>query len=264
LNHKTWLDQALVLFKREIKNRLAYKMTLTFGVISGLSALITYGFLGNSAVMSVTSQSYGMGLASYLVSGVAFSSIITTGPGMFIQHSSANQLEEILVTPTGFKAYLVTSSLFDILAGLGGAAIFFMLSILLLGLSFSFNVPLLLTILALGVVSSIGLGFIGLGLQLVYKQTAIVSWILFTVTGIVGNMIVPIQVLPGFAQTIAVLTPQYYFFTGIRVALGSNVASAATILVTFAPYTLVLLCLGFISLNHGLRFLRHNGTHRWV
>ena len=261
---KTWSDQAAVLFKREIKNRLAYRMTLVFGIVSGFSGLISYGFLGSSAVTSVTSNTYGMGLESFLVSGVAFSSIITTGPSLFLHHSNASQIEEILVTPTGFKTYLLTSSILDILAGIGGAALLFAFSILLLGLNFSYNLPLLSAILALGVASSVGLGFIGLGLQLVYKQTAIVSWVLFTLTGLAGNMIVPLQVLPEFVQSISLFIPQYYFFTGIRLALGSNVTSFTSILLIFTAYALVLLGLGIVVLNHGIRSIRHNGTHRWV
>src|SRR5205807_904884 len=106
----------------------------------------------------------------------------------------------------------------------------------ILGLTFSYNLPLLSLILMLGIMGSIGLGFIGLGLQLVYKQTAIVTWVLFTLTGLLGNMIVPVQLLPGFAQTVSYLTPQYYFFTGVRVALGSDVTSPGYLVLFFGLY----------------------------
>lgn len=238
-------------------------MTLILGVISGFLGLLVYGLLGSSASGSLTSQSYGMSLTSFLVTGVAFSSIITSGPAMFLEHSNPGELEEVLVTPTGFREYLLTSSAFNILTTLASTLLFFGLSIVILGLVFSYNVPLLVIVIMLGFLSSIGLGFIGLGLRLVYKQTSVLSWILFSMTGLLGNMIVPIQILPSIIQSFSYATPQYYFFTGIRVALGSNTASANFITPIFAMYTLVLLILGHIVLNYGMKFIRRNGTHRW-
>ena len=205
-----------------------------------------------------------MGLASFLVSGVAFSSIVTSGPSMFSQYSSPSQLEEVLVTPTGFREFLLTSSFLNILVSLGSAIVFFALSVSLLGLNYSYNLPVLSTVLVLGVLSSIGLGFISLGFQLIYKQTGLVTFLLFSLTGLVGNMVVPVQVLPPVVQVISRLTPQYYFFTGVRVALGSNVSQPGPLLALFGFYSLVLVVAGLVVLDRGLRFIRRNGTHRWT
>jgi ABC-type multidrug transport system permease subunit len=258
------VERLVALTKRELTIRASYRMTAILGLVSGLSGLLVYGLLGGTAIVSVTSQDYGMGLASFLVSGVAFSSIITSGPSLFAQYSSPSQLEEVLVTPTGFKEFLLTSSFLNILESLGTAIIFFALSILLLGLNFSYNLPVLSIVLVLGVLASIGLGFVSLGFQLVYKQTSLVTFVLFSLTGLVGNMVVPVQVLPSAVQFVSRLTPQYYFFTGIRVALGSNVSQPGLLLALLALYSLVLLAAGLVVLDQGLRFVRRNGTHRWT
>ncbi len=239
-------------------------MTTILGLAGGLSGLLVYGLLGGTAVVSVTSQDYGMGLASFLVSGVAFSSIVTAGPSMFSQYSSPSQLEEVLVTPTGFREFLLTSSFLNIIVSLGSAIVFFALSVSLLGLNYSYNLPVLSTVLLLGVLASIGLGFISLGVQLIYKQTGLVTFLLFSLTGLIGNMVVPVQVLPPVVQVISRLTPQYYFFTGVRVALGSNVSQTGPLLALFAFYSLVLVVAGLVVLDRGLRFIRRNGTHRWT
>ena len=253
-----------VIVKREIRVKISYKMTILIAGVSVFSGLISYAFLGNGAVVSVTSQEYGMSLAAFLVSGVAFSSIITNGLSMFGEYANPSQIEEVMVTPTDFRLFVLYSSLLSILVGLGTAALLFLVSVLLLGLTFSYNFPLLFAVIILGVSSSIGLGFIGLGLQLVYKQTYFLSWLLYSFTSLVGNMIVPVQILPNVLQAASYVTPQYYFFTGIRVALGSTVAPAYTILVTFVVYSVLLLFLGLLALRHGLEFIRHNGTHRWT
>jgi|SRR5882672_1549060 len=264
LRFPLWVEKLFVLSKREIKDKLSYRMTFAFGVISGIMGLLVYGLLGESATVSTTSQTYGMSLAAYLVSGVAFSSIISSGPGMFNQYADPSRLEEVMTTPSGFCEYILLSSILNILSSIGTALLFFSVSVLLLGLSYSYNGPALLGVIALGIISSIGLGFAGLGLRLVYKQTSILSWLLFSVTGIVGNFLVPVQILPDSIRALSYLIPQYYFFTGIRIALGSNVAPALSLFATFALYCLVLLLTGLYVLRLGLRFVRRNGTHRWT
>ena len=258
------LERLVELTRRELTIRASYRMTTLLGLASGLSGLLVYGLLGGTAVVSVTSQDYGMGLASFLVSGVAFSSIMTTGPSLFSQYSSSSQLEEVLVTPTGFREFLLTSSVLNILVSIGSAILFFGLSVSLLELNYYYNLPVLSAVLSLGVLASIGLGFISLGFQLIYKQTGLVTFAMFSLTGIVGNMVVPIQILPSVIQVVSRLTPQYYFFTGIRVALGSNISQPGPILAPFALYSLVLLVAGLAVLDRGLKFIRRNGTHRWT
>jgi ABC-type multidrug transport system permease subunit len=258
------IERLGVIVKREIKIKLSYKLTMLVAVVSVFSGLLSYAFLGNGAVVSVTSQEYGMSLAAFLVSGVAFSSIVNNGLSMFGEFANASQIEEVLVTPTDFRLFVLYSSMLSILVGLGSAALLFLVTTLVLGLTFSYNFALLFAVIILGVTSSIGMGFIGLGFQLVYKQTYFLSWLLSSFSSLVGNMIVPVQVLPSFLQAASYVTPQYYFFTGIRVALGSTVAPAYTILGTFLIYSVLLLFLGLLSFRHGLKFIRQNGTHRWT
>lgn len=258
------MERLFVLVKQEIKARVSYRMTLLTGIVGTVAGLLAYGLLGNSSVVSVTSGTYGMSLASYLISGVAFSAIITNGLGMFDQYASPSQVEEVMVTPTGFREYVLLSSSLNILLTLGSAIFSFVAGVFLFSLNYSYNISALVAIVVLGFLSSIGLGFLGLGFQLVFKQTAVLSWLLYAFTGVVGNMLVPVEVLPGWAQTVSYLSPQYYFFTGIRVALGSQVAPVFSLLAIFTFYTIILLIAGLVVLDRGLRFVKRNGTHRWM
>jgi ABC-type multidrug transport system permease subunit len=258
------MERVVTFFKRELKIRASYRATFIIGIVSGISGLLVYGLLGNSASGSITTQAYNMSLGSYLVSGVAFTPIIAAGPAMFSQHSSPSELEEVMVTPTGFREYILTSSAFDILSTLGGTGFFFGLSVFLLGLNYSFNIPLLALVVLLGLTSSIGLGFIGLGTRLIYKQASLASWVLFSLSGLLGNVIVPVQILPTPLQGVSYVTPQYYFFTSLRIALGSRSPPLYPLIAWFVLYTLILLSLGVLVLEHGLRTIRRNGTHRWT
>jgi ABC-type multidrug transport system permease subunit len=258
------MSRSLAILKREFKAKIAYRMAIGTSAISLVAGLLAYGLLGNTAVVSVTTSTYKMSLAAFLVSGVAFAPLITNGLGMFSNYTFPTQIEEVMVTPTDFRQYLLLSSMLSILTGIGGAALSFVAGIFLFGLTFAYNVPALAVVILLGVVTSVALGFLGVAFQLVYKQTAIVSWLLYAFTGIAGNMLVPTQVLPGLVQDVSFLTPQYYFFTGIRASLGSDVAPMVSLLTLFGVYSITLVGAGLLALDRALRFLRRTGTHRWT
>src|SRR5437667_5630730 len=74
LSSSLWLERLFAFSKRDLKLKVSYRMSLILGLTSSISGLLVYGLLGNSASASITTQSYNMSLASYLVSGVAFSS----------------------------------------------------------------------------------------------------------------------------------------------------------------------------------------------
>jgi len=264
LSGKSVSGQLFAVAKREVKARIAYRMTIVTSTVSVATGLLAYGLLGRTSIVSVTTSTYGMTLASFLVSGVAFAPLITNGLGMFGNYIYPGQIEEVMTMPTGFRQYLLLSSALPISISIGSAALSFTLGIFLFGLTFSYNIPALAAVVLLGVVTSVALGFLGVAFQLVYKQTSVLSWLLYAFTGVAGNMLVPTQVLPQIVQDISFLTPQYYFFTGIRIALGSDLASLTSMLEIFTAYAVILIALALFSLERALMFLRRNGTHGWA
>ena len=264
ITFSAWLNRWWVILRREALIRASYRLTALTGIVSTVMGIIIYGLLGSTAIASTTSNTYGMSLGSYLISGVAFSPIVASGLGLFLTFLSPNSIEEVLVTRTGLREYLIAASSFTLMTTVASAVISFTMATLVFGIQYSYDIPLLAIIILLGTVTSIGLGYIGLAFNLVFKQTAVLSWLLYTFTGLVGNMLVPVQVLPAAVQALSFVTPQYYFFTGIRVALGSQVAPATDLVGIFTIYSLFLLGLGVLSLNRAMRSVRRTGTLRWV
>ena len=78
-------------------------MTIVTSTVSVLTGLLAYGLLGRTSIVSVTTSTYGMTLASFLVSGVAFAPLITNGLGMFGNYIYPGQIEEIMTMPTSFR-----------------------------------------------------------------------------------------------------------------------------------------------------------------
>lgn len=259
-----WLNRWWVIVRREALIRASYRLTALTGIVSTVMGIIIYGLLGSTAIASTTASTYGMSLGAYLISGVAFAPIAANSLGMFLSFVSPNSIEELLVTRTGLREYLIAASSFSTITTVASALFSFIVATFLFGIPYSYDIPLMTIIILLGVAASVGLGYIGLAFNLVYKQTAVLSWLLYTFTGLVGNMLVPVQILPPIIQGLSLVTPQYYFFTGVRVALGSHVESATNIVGIFTVYTLILLGLGILSLDRAMRSIRRTGTHRWT
>ena len=238
-------------------------MTVVMGSINVVSGLLVYGLLGNSSVVSLTTSSYGMSLTSFLVSGIAFAPVITSGLGLFTSFLYPSQLETVMTTTTGFRKYLMLNSVLPISINLGSSTVSFVAGVFLFGLNFSYNIFAFALVIMLGVATALALGLVGAAFQLVFKQTAVLSWFLFAFTGIAGNMLVPSQVLPGSVQVVSYLLPQYYFFTGIRVALGSDAAPLVSILLPFGLYAILLNVCGFVAVSRSLVHLRQTGTYSW-
>lgn len=246
-----------------MKLRATYRLNFIIGLISGLSGLLSYALLGASAYGSVTVKTYGMSLGAYLVSGTAFGSIIILGPSLFAQSGLA-RAEEILATPTSFREYIILSSLIGMLITLATSIAYFSVSVLTLGISYNYNVILLTGVVIVGVVCSIGLGLFGLSISLVYKQSSLFSWLILSATGLIGNMIVPVEIFPPFIRNLSYIVPQYYFFTLIRVSLGANGIEAPTLFASFVAWSAALVFAGNLSLSWALRSIRRDGTFLWV
>ena len=102
MNNPIWMHQLFAIFKREMRTKMSYRMTMVTSSLSIVAGLVAFGFLGNTSVVSVTTSAYGMSLSSFLVSGVAFAPIITNGLGLFSGYLYPSQIEAVMTTPTGF------------------------------------------------------------------------------------------------------------------------------------------------------------------
>ena len=94
--------------------------------------------------------------------------------------------------------------------------VYLFIGVYFFGVVLAVNILGTLIVLALGIGTFIGFSMIGSGILILTKQGDPVTALITIATSLFGNVLFPPQVLPPLLQTIAYITPPYYFFTCIR------------------------------------------------
>jgi ABC-type multidrug transport system permease subunit len=207
---------------------------------------------------------YGMSLTTYLIIGIAFSTYL--GQSLTLVQRTINPwaLEEVLVSPTRLSTFIVGSSLWGFIWSTGVIAIYLAVGILAFGMVLSVNLAGTLLVMALGIMSFIGLSMIGAGVLIVTKQGDPVSTLITIATGLFGNVLFPPQVMPIQLQIVSYFLPQYYFFTTIRLLLtGWSIQAVLPQILILALMCAVIVPLGYIVFTWCLKIARKNGTLSW-
>ena len=159
-------------------------------------------------------------------------------------------IEYTFMAPISRLTHLLGATLFAILYGVLHTAI------ILVVVSFFFDVSLAqanfigaMVLLIVGSLSFVGMGIFAAVLPLLFPErgaqmTNVIKALILLVSGVYF----PIVVLPGWMQTISLLSPAYYVLAGMRQALLEN----ASVLSLAQSYVLPLLIIGVIAVPSGL------------
>ncbi|HEX6288092.1 MAG TPA: ABC transporter permease [Herpetosiphonaceae bacterium] len=159
-------------------------------------------------------------------------------------------IEYTFMAPISRLTHLLGATLFAILYGVLHTAV------ILAVVSFFFDVSLAqanfvgaMVLLIVGSLSFVGMGIFAAVLPLLFPErgaqmTNVIKALILLVSGVYF----PIAVLPGWMQTISLLSPAYYVLAGMREALLAN----ASVLSLAQAYVLPLLIIGLIAVPSGL------------
>jgi ABC-2 type transport system permease protein len=161
-------------------------------------------------------------------------------------------IEYTFMAPISRLTHLLGATLFAILYGVLHTAV------ILAVVSFFFDVSLAqanfigaMVLLSVGSLSFVGMGIFAAVLPLLFPErgaqmTNVIKALILLVSGVYF----PIVVLPGWMQTISLLSPAYYVLAGMREALLEN----ASVFSLAQAYVLPLLIIGVIAVPSGLWF----------
>ncbi|MGH2448903.1 MAG: ABC transporter permease [Chloroflexota bacterium] len=141
-------------------------------------------------------------------------------------------IEYTMMSPISRLTYMLGSSLFGIVYGLGRTA--FVLIALILMFHLEPNQSGLLpsvAIVAVGSISFVGIGIMAATLPLLFTEKgAQMTYVIEAVLLLISGVYYPISVLPGWMQPFSHLSPATYILSGIRSALlghgGSDLAAS--------------------------------------
>ncbi len=231
--------------------------TLMFSLFSNLLSGQNISFL----------QPYGGDFFSFVIVGIAFSDYLVSSTNTFAGEIRAAQvvgtLESLLVTPTSIMTILFSSYMYTLLATSLRIVWYFILGAWVFGVHFQAVGPgtVLLTFL-LSLLPFYGLGLLSATFILVFKQGSPISGLIAVSSGLLGGVLYPVAVLPGWLKPISALLPITHGLEAMRQVLlnGASLADIRTQLLILLVFSVVLLTIGIGSIYFGLRVARKEGS----
>ena len=258
------LEKIYYFMKRDIISFSTYKTNIVLMVFSALFGALSYAYLGANAQMQSVLQMYHMNLTTYLIIGIAFNTYLSQSLTLVQRTINPWSLEEVLVSPTGLVTFILGSSLWSFIWSTGVIIIYLAVGILAFGVVLSVDILGTIIVVALGIGTFIGFSMAGAGILILTKQGDPVTTVITIATSLFGNVLFPPQVMPVQLQVISFFTPQYYFFTTIRLVLtGSPLYTILPDLLVLILMCAVILPVGYLVYSWCLKTARKNGTLSW-
>jgi ABC-2 type transport system permease protein len=254
---------------KDLMLAVSYRFATLLAVIEVMSGLLIYFFIDRLFGQEVVRylQPYGVGYFAYVLLGLALFSFMGTGiSGLAAQvgwEQITGTLEAILATPLHSGTVALGLSLSGVLYACAEMAGYLLLGVVLLGAPVG-NVNLIsaVVILVLAVISFNSLGLLAASVIMIFKRGNPVAWIFQGVAGLVGGVYFPVEVLPGWLQTLSTLLPVTYAVRGLELAVyqGASLATLQGEILPLAFLAALLFPLGVFSFAAAIRRAKRDGS----
>jgi ABC-2 type transport system permease protein len=261
--------KALAFVKRDISIQMSYKLSFFLQFFGIFFSVLTFYFIaemiGDAAVPHL--EPYGGDYFSFVLIGIAFESYLWTGLRSFSDSIRRGQmmgtLEAMLVTPTKVDMMVVSSSLWDYIFATFRILIFLLLGVFLFGVNvsnanfFAATVILILTIICFS-----SLGIISASFIMIFKRGDPVNWVFGSMSTLLGGVLYPITVLPGWLQIFSYLLPITYSLRGMRHALlqGYSFWALGLDILALLVFSVVLVPLGILCFRYAVKRAKMDGS----
>ncbi len=254
--------------RRDLREALTYKFSFVSSVTGILLSSATFYFVAKLVPGGAPSLGpFGGDYFSFAVVGVAFAGLL----GMFQEGLSAvvrgaqvsGTLEALLVTPVPIPVILFGSSLYSLVFQVVRAALHLGVAAAFFGLAFGrVNVVGVLAVGGLTVLCFLSVGVLSASFVLVYKVGNPFSWVLGTVSGLLGGVVFPISLLPPWIRWVSSLLPVTYALDGMRRSLLASAPLAEVLpdIAALAIFDAVLLPLSLVAFRLAVRKAKRDGT----
>lgn len=246
----------------------SYRIGMVMSLI-GLSAVLLPLYFIANALQPIMHQTIAAEAHQYfgfvVLGAITFS--LTTGCTTSLASAldgaiGRGTFEVILGTPARLGAICVGLAGYGVLWALLRGAILFAVAVLL-GLSVVWKaVPIGAVLLALTMLSYVGIGLVFAALILAFRTTGPLSAAVATASMLLGGVYYPTQVIPSWIRDLGAVIPLTYGLRAIRqvVLRGDPVTAVARDVGILAGITVVTLVLGVAAFALALRHARRAGT----
>lgn len=269
MNVRITLEKLYVFFRRDLAIARGYRSAVILELCEALFGVATFYYLSRfveSRELSRALQQGGsyfafalIGFAFFDYLGVAFSAF-----DMSLEEARQNRtLEALLVTQTSLPEILLGSAIYPFVLTSLRTLVYLGWAVLLFGFHpRSANWGGAFLILAASILAFAGLGIFSTSYTLLFKRGNPAKWILMGVSGLLGGMMYPVSILPGYLQDVARLIPITYSLEGMRAALLGSAAfhELWPSIIALLFFAAILLPLSFFTFAWALRRTKITGT----
>jgi ABC-2 type transport system permease protein len=254
--------------RRDLREALTYKFSFISSLTGILLSSATFYFVAKLVPAGAPSLGpFGGDYFSFAVVGVAFAGLL----GMFQEGLAAvvrsaqlsGTLEALLVTPVPVPVILFGSSLYSLLFQVVRTALHLGVALALFGLALGrINAAGVLAVGVLTVLCFLSVGVLSASFILVYKTGNPFSWIMGTVSGLLGGVVFPIALLPPWIRWISSLLPVTYALDGMRKSLLASASFAEVLpdVAALAAFDAILLPASLVAFRLAVRKAKKDGT----
>jgi ABC-2 type transport system permease protein len=254
--------------RRDFREALTYKFSFLSSVTGILLSSATFYFVAKLVPAGVPSLGpFGGDYFSFAVVGVAFAGLL----GMFQEGLAAvvrsaqlsGTLEALLVTPAGVPTILFGSSLYSLVFQVFRTVLHLGVALAFFGLTLGrVNGAGVLAVGVLTILCFLSVGVLSASFILVYKTGNPFSWVLGSVSGVLGGVVFPVALLPPWIRWVSSLLPVTYALDGMRKSLLASASFAEVLpdVAALAAFDALLLPLSVVAFRLAVRKAKKDGT----
>ncbi|MFO7865790.1 MAG: ABC transporter permease [Candidatus Aminicenantes bacterium] len=212
--------------KRDLLEAASYKFSFVASFFGIFLSSTTFFFISKliPGESHPSLDQYGGNYFAFVIVGIAFSGILTVFqgelPGVIRQAQVSGTLEAILVSRTSFPVVLMGSSLYSFFFSIIQTLFYIFLAVFVFGMKVvQIQWAGALLTFFLTAVCFMSIGILSACFILVYKKGNPFSWIFGSVSGLMGGVFFPIEVLPEWIRWISYIIPITYTLKGLRASL---------------------------------------------
>lgn len=263
------LRDLFVFFQRDLRIASTYRSPFILEAVEALFGAATFYYVARFVDSPALRQAlpHGNTYFAYSLVGLVFFDYLHAAMDTFdrsLQEArDTGTLEPLLVTQVSLPMILIGSAFYPFVATTLRVAVY-------LGWATAFfEFPLrganwigVLAVLAATLLAFCGLGVLSAAYLLLFKRGNPAKWFILGVSSIVGGMLFPVEVLPGWLQVIAHLNPVTYALDAMRAVLldGAGLSSVRWSLLILLAFAGVLLPSSVLVFSWVLRRTKVTGT----
>jgi ABC-2 type transport system permease protein len=263
-----WSQVARATFIRDALMASSYRTGFVLSLGGSLLNILGVFFLSRAfgSNLGASIEQYGGNYFAFAVVGVAFSTFMgvgLTGLGSRIREGQTmGTLELMLLSPNRLGVLLFSSSLWSHAQALVTLLVFLLAGVAL-GMDLGdANIPMAAASLLLAIAAFNGLGLIAASIVIVIKQGNPVSLLVGMASVLLGGVLYPVTVLPGWLQAIGQALPLTHALELIRRSMlsGEGIGTLWGPFLSLALLTAVLLPVGLWACGRAVRLAQTDGS----